>query len=45
MVIHSEFDNRIFINPVEQNLYEMRFQGRYKINKDIEVALDLLISR
>lgn len=36
--IHSEFDNRIFINPVEQNLYEMRFQGRYKINKDIEVG-------
>ena len=36
--IHSEFDNRIFINPVTENLYEMRFQGRYKINKDIEIG-------
>ncbi|WP_035670290.1 DUF2490 domain-containing protein [Flavobacterium sp. 83] len=36
--IHSEFDNRIFINLVEENLYEMRIQGRYKINKDIEIG-------
>lgn len=36
--IHSEFDNRIFINPVEENLYEMRFQGRYKINKEFEAG-------
>jgi hypothetical protein len=36
--IHSEFDNRIFLNPVEQNLYEMRIQGRYKIIKDIEIG-------
>lgn len=36
--IHSEFDNRIFINPVEENLYEIRIQGRYKIDKDIEVG-------
>lgn len=36
--VHTEFDNRIFINPVEKNLYEMRIQGRYKINKDIEVG-------
>lgn len=36
--IHSEFDNRIFLNPVEQNLFETRIQGRYKINKDFEVG-------
>jgi long-subunit fatty acid transport protein len=36
--LHSEFDNRIFLNPVEENLYEFRVQGRYKINKDFEVG-------
>lgn len=36
--VYSEFDNRIFINPVEQNLYEFRVQGRYKINNNIEVG-------
>ena len=35
---HSEFDNRIFINPVVQNLYLIRFQGRYKINPKIEIG-------
>ena len=36
--VHTEFDNRIFINPVEENLYEFRIQGRYKINKNIEAG-------
>lgn len=36
--IHSEFDNRIFVNPTEENLYLIRIHGRYKINKDIEVG-------
>ncbi|WP_348813871.1 DUF2490 domain-containing protein [Flavobacterium maritimum] len=36
--LHSEFDNRIFINPVEQNLYEVRVQGRYKINEQLEAG-------
>lgn len=36
--VHSEFDNRIFINSAEENLYEFRTQGRYKINKDFEVG-------
>jgi hypothetical protein len=36
--LHSEFDNRIFINPIEENLYEFRIQGRYKINKKIELG-------
>jgi len=38
--LHTEFDNRIFINtnPTKENLYEMRLQGRYKINPNIEVG-------
>lgn len=37
--VHTEFDNRIFINPVEENLYVFRVQGRYKINSNIEVGV------
>jgi opacity protein-like surface antigen len=36
--IHTEFDNRIFMNPVEENLYVIRLQGRYKINTNLEVG-------
>jgi hypothetical protein len=36
--LHSEFDNRIFTNPVEQNLYVIRVQGRYKINDNLETG-------
>ena len=36
--IHTEFDNRIFINPVEENLYLFRIHGRYKINKDVDLG-------
>jgi hypothetical protein len=36
--IHTEFDNRIFINPTEENLYVLRVQGRYKINNTVEVG-------
>ena len=36
--VHTEFDNRVFLNSFENNLYEFRVQGRYKINKDIEVG-------
>jgi hypothetical protein len=37
--IHTEFDNRIFINPTEENLFLFRIQGRYKINNNIEVGV------
>jgi Protein of unknown function (DUF2490) len=37
-LVQSEFDNRIFINPVKQNLYEFRVQGRYKINDNLDVG-------
>lgn len=36
--VHTEFDNRVFINPFEENLYLIRTQGRYKINKDLELG-------
>lgn len=36
--VHSEFDNRVFINPVKENLHEFRVQGCYKINKDLEIG-------
>ena len=39
--IHTEFDNRIFINPTEENLYLIRMQGHYKINSNIEVGAGL----
>ncbi len=36
--VHTEFDNRIFINPVEENLFLIRMNGRYKINKEVELG-------
>lgn len=31
--IHSEFDNRSFVNPVHENLFVIRSQARYRANK------------
>ena len=36
--LHSEFDNRLFIKPVQENLMVMRIQGRYKINNHLEAG-------
>ncbi|WP_395048729.1 DUF2490 domain-containing protein [Flavobacterium sp.] len=36
--IHSEFDNRVFINPIVQNLFVIRVQGRYKISEQVELG-------
>lgn len=36
--LHSEFDNRVFLNSLEQNLSLIRVQGRYKINSEIEIG-------
>ena len=36
--VHTEFDNRIFINPVEENIFAIRIQGRYKINPEFEIG-------
>lgn len=37
--IHTEFDNRVFLKPSEQNLYVFRIQGRYKINEKLEAGI------
>ncbi|TDD78769.1 DUF2490 domain-containing protein [Flavobacterium caseinilyticum] len=36
--LHSEFDNRLFIKPLQENLYVIRIQGRYKINDHLEAG-------
>jgi Protein of unknown function (DUF2490) len=40
--IHSEFDNRIFLNPVEHNLFLLRMLSRYKINSDVDVGAGIV---
>lgn len=36
--LHSEIDNRIFLKPIEENLFVARVQGRYKINTFLETG-------
>jgi hypothetical protein len=36
--IHTEFDNRIFLKPIAENLFVFRIQGRYKWNPNIETG-------
>lgn len=36
--LHSEFDNRLFLKPTQENLYVIRIQGRYKINDHLEAG-------
>lgn len=36
--LHSEFDNRIFINPVEQNLFLLRMHSRYQISNELDIG-------
>ena len=36
--IHSEFDNRVFVNPMVQNLFVVRVQGRHKISEQVELG-------
>ncbi|MBZ4037062.1 DUF2490 domain-containing protein [Flavobacterium sp. 17A] len=36
--IHSEFDNRSFVNPVHENLFVIRSQARYRANKIMELG-------
>lgn len=37
--IHTEFDNRVFISPFEENLFLIRMHGRYKINEKIDLGV------
>lgn len=36
--IHSEFDNRSFLNPIHQNLFVIRIQGRYRAAKIVDLG-------
>ena len=36
--LHTEFDNRLFIQPLQENLFVIRIQGRYKINNHLETG-------
>ncbi|KAF2515341.1 DUF2490 domain-containing protein [Flavobacterium foetidum] len=36
--LHSEFDNRSFVNPIHENLFVIRIQGRYRTSKIIELG-------
>ncbi|MDP5200898.1 DUF2490 domain-containing protein [Flavobacterium sp. DG2-3] len=37
--IHSEFDNRSFVNPVHENLFVIRSQARFRANKMIDLGV------
>lgn len=36
--LHSEFDNRSFLNPVHENLWVLRVQVRYRANQNIDLG-------
>ncbi len=37
--LHSEFDNRLFLQSSQENLYVIRIQGRHKINAHLEAGV------
>lgn len=39
--IHSEFDNRVFMNPWVQNLFVIRAHSRYKISDQVDIGAGL----
>ena len=36
--LHSEIDNRIFLKPIQQNVFVLRLQARYKVSKQVETG-------
>jgi hypothetical protein len=36
--LHSEIDNRSFINPIHENLWVLRVQGRYRATKLVDLG-------
>lgn len=36
--LHTEFDNRSFVNPIRENLWVLRLQGRYRAHKNIDLG-------
>lgn len=39
--IHSEFDNRVFLDSIVQNLFVIRVQGRHKISEHVELGVGI----
>lgn len=37
--LHSEIDNRLFLKPIQENVFLARVQGRYKINEHLETGV------
>jgi hypothetical protein len=40
--IHSEFDNRVFLDSIVQNLFVIRVQGRHKISEQVELGAGIV---
>jgi hypothetical protein len=40
--IHSEFDNRVFLDSIVQNLLVIRVQGRHKISEQVELGAGIV---
>lgn len=36
--LHSEFDNRSFLNPIHENVFVFRTQGRYRASKHVDLG-------
>jgi hypothetical protein len=36
--LHSEIENRIYTDPIKESSIDTRFQGRYQLNKSIELG-------
>jgi len=39
--LHSEIDNRNFVDPICQNTFVLRTQGRYRANKNVDLGVGL----
>ncbi|MES2747054.1 MAG: DUF2490 domain-containing protein [Bacteroidota bacterium] len=37
--LHTEIDNRVFLKPIQENVFVARIQGRYKINEHLETGV------
>ena len=37
--LHTEIDNRVFLKPIQENVFVARIQGRYKINEHLEAGV------
>ena len=37
--LHTEIDNRVFLKPIQENVFVTRIQGRYRINEHLETGI------